>query len=454
MALRISPRDANGETVTGVGIVGCGYVFDHYMATWASHPELEIRGVTDLDRNRTQAVSQAYGLKVYDTIQELLADPLVDIVLNLTSIQSHYEVTKTALLAGKHVYSEKPLTTDLEQAQELVRLAERKGLVISCAPSNALSDTVRTMWRAVVDGAVGDVRIVYAEFDDNPVYLMHPEGWRSATGARWPYLHEYEQGCTVEHIGYHLTWLCAILGPVESVTAFSACTLPDKASEPLDPPDTPDFSVAALAFASGVVARVTCSIGAPLDHRMRIVGNRGMLSVDTYRNYRCPVYLERFSSLSLNARKSYTVRQSRLLRWLFGVGGKRLRLLDDGPGRPVPPDGRAWRSWRSPGRVLDALKKREVGAQDKCLGIAEMARALHEGRVAFPSHDFILHVTELTLAVQNAGTRATTHVLNSKFDPVPPPDRGLHWRMDYAGSADLDRGGRVVDRVLARLHRH
>jgi predicted dehydrogenase len=286
-----------------IGIIGCGYVFDTYMATWSRHPGLVVRGVTDIDPARTEAVVRAYGLRGYGSNAELLADPEIDIVVNLTSIDAHYEVNRAALLAGKHVYSEKTLATGMEEARELVALAAEKGLRLSCAPSNALGDTTQTMWKAVRDGAVGDVRMVYAELDDNPIYLMSPEMWRSPTGAPWPYVHEYEQGCTFEHVAYHLTWLCAMFGPVETVTAFSKCTIPDKTDSLLDPPDTPDFSVACLDFRSGVVARVTCSIGAPFDHRMRIIGNKGMLTADTYRHYRCPVYLEQFSKLSLNARK-------------------------------------------------------------------------------------------------------------------------------------------------------
>src|SRR5699024_949709 len=125
----------------------------------------------------------------------------------LTSIESHHAVTRAALQAGKHVYSEKPLTTSMDDARELVALAHSKGLRLSCAPSNALSATARTMRKVLDDGTIGRPLLVYAEFDDNPVTLMKPERWRSRSGAPWPYLHEYEMGCTWEHLGYHLTWM-------------------------------------------------------------------------------------------------------------------------------------------------------------------------------------------------------------------------------------------------------
>src|SRR5690606_10642693 len=100
---------------------------------------------------------------------------------------------------------------------------------------------------------------------------------------------------------------------------------------PLDPAHTPDFSVAVLDFVSGVVGRVTCSIAAPYDHRMRIIGNEGMLHADTYRHYECPVYLEPFTKLSLNARKARSVRTRTWLQRPFGVGGRRVPLVTTSP---------------------------------------------------------------------------------------------------------------------------
>jgi predicted dehydrogenase len=437
--------------MTRIGIIGCGYVFDHYMATLPQHEGLQIAAIYDRDPVRLARVAKFWGLPAVADAQALLADESITIIVNLTSIESHAEVTRAALMAGKHVYSEKPFVTDLAEAQALMALAEARGLRIGCAPSNALSPTSRTMWKAVADGTVGDVRMVYAEFDDNPIYLMAPEGWRSRSGAPWPYLHEYEMGCTWEHVGYHLTWMCAIFGPVRSVTAFSRQTLPDKTAQPLIPADTPDFSVACLDFESGVVGRVTCSIAAPYDHRMRIIGNRGMVHADTYRHYECPVYLEAFGKLTLNARKARTVRTNSFLQWLFGVGGRRLplwRAAPPGSRRPVDLGG----TGRGPKSWLNRLKRRQLGQQDKAVGIAELAEAVAAGRPQFPSHAFTLHLTELTLAIQGAGPDGASHRLTTRFDPLPLPAAAD--APDYRRFARPGLAERLSAGLLDRLHRH
>ncbi len=441
------------KQTTTIAIVGCGYVFDHYMTTMAAHPELVIAGVFDLDRERMAVVAAHYGLATYPDFDALLADDRVELVVNLTSIEAHYDVTRAALEAGRHVYCEKPLTTELEQSRALVALAESRGLVLASAPCNFLSDSVQTMWKAVRDGAVGRPLLIYAEFDDNPIYRMKPEGWRSRTGAPWPWLHEYEQGCTFEHVGYHLVWICALFGPVRSVTAFSSVVVPHKTDQPLNPSDTPDFSVACLHFDSGLVARVTCSIAAPSDHRMRIIGDEGEVQADNYGHYQSPVLLERFTALSLNARKARSVRQQPLLGRLFGVGGRRLKLV------------RRWKSAATmanhvrgrrslPRRLIDAVKRREVGAQDKMLGVAEVARSLREGRPSPIPTDFILHVNELTLAIQRAGTEAGNGRLSTSFEPFLPMEETLLDPRNF--KADWRTGwlARRAESLIDRLHRH
>lgn len=432
-----------------VAIVGCGYVFDHYMTTWHAHPDLEIAGVFDIDTARSAAVARYYGVSVYPDLATLLADPTVGLVANFTSIGAHYDVTHAALSAGKHVYSEKPVVTELDQARDLFALAQEKGLVLACAPSNLYSDSVQTMWKAVRDGAIGKPLLAYAEFDDNPIYLMKPEEWRSKSGAPWPYIHEYEEGCTVEHAGYHLVWLCAILGPAVSVTSFSKALVATKTPHPLSPPDTPDFSVGCIDFASGAAARLTCSIVAPADHRLRIIGDEGEVQADTYRHYQSPVTLERFSALSLNARKARAVRLTPQLARPLGVGGTELPLVRHARSQAIHAPGARKRSPLR--RVVDTAKRRQVGAQDKTLGIALTADAIHEGRPSPFPPDFILHVTELTMAIQRAGTVSSTHRMETSFAPFDPLPETLAAPSAVRRSHPL---ARLSEKLIDRLHKH
>lgn len=108
----------------------------------------------------------------------------------------------------------------VEEVKELKELAEQNGLLISNAPCSSLSSSVKTLWTAINAKKIGEVKLVYAEMDDGPVHLMNPENWKNSLGVPWPYEEEFEVGCTIEHIGYCLTWLLAMFGPAVHVTAF------------------------------------------------------------------------------------------------------------------------------------------------------------------------------------------------------------------------------------------
>ncbi len=93
----------------------------------------------------------------------------------------------------------------------------------------------------------------------------------------WPYKDEFEVGCTLEHAGYYLGWLAAWFGPAVTVTSFASVQVPDKVPGETFAVTSPDFSVACIQFASGVVARLTCSILAPHDHSLKVVGDERRL---------------------------------------------------------------------------------------------------------------------------------------------------------------------------------
>lgn len=415
-----------------IAFVGCGFVFDIYMRTIRAHPELNICGVYDINDERLRKVGDFYGFHTYKNYNDLLSDKLIDIVVNLTNIGSHYEVSLRALEAGKHVYSEKPLTKNIKETEELLMIAKAKELLFYGAPSNIYSDTIRTMIKAVEDGAVGKPLLVYAELDDNPIHLMEFEKVKSPTGAPWPLEEEIYEGCTYEHVGYHLVWICALFGPARSVTAFSTELIENKMAGLPTKVGTPDYSVACLEFESGATARITCSVVAPRDHRMRIIGDAGEISADSYRQYQSPVYLERFSKGSLVARKFGTLRSNSVLGSLFGIGGRKLKLARNWKSYAVEKDQQIKSSLKQ--RFVEWLRRREVFAQDKMIGIAEMAQSIRLNKQPFLSPDFLLHVNELTLIIQNAGPKGVATKPSTSFETLGEIPGNLNTDINYKKS--------------------
>ena len=434
-----------------IAFIGCGHVFDYYMSTMWAHPELEICGVFDINESRTNIVGKHYDLHVYQNIETLLNDSRVQIVINLTNIGAHYEITKQALEADKHVYSEKPLTTEVQYTKELFSIAKSRRLVFSGAPCNIFSDSVNTMWKAIIDGAIGKPALVYAELDDSPLHVYDNENSQGPTGAPWPYVEELEQGCTFEHIGYHLVWICAIFGPVTSVTAFSKLLIENKTDTPLSPSDTPDYSVGCLNFANGVTVRITCSIVAPRDHRMRIIGNEGEILADSYSHYQAPVFLERYSKVSLNARKARTLRNQPWLGSLFGVGGNKVKLIRNWKSKAIESAQGNHHSIKQ--KFISWLRRRETHSQDKMLGIAEMAKSIKQNKPQFLSPDFLMHINEITLIVQRAGSKGTTRVPTTTFKPLTPPQNIIKYDYNYLNEYRLSVLERILEGVVEFFHK-
>ncbi|MEM6625613.1 MAG: Gfo/Idh/MocA family oxidoreductase [Pseudomonadota bacterium] len=434
-----------------IAFVGCGYVFDIYMRTQWAYPEMRICGVFDIDEKRLDVVCKHYDLAKYDSYDDLLRDPEVQIVVNLTSIASHFEVTERALEAGKHVYSEKPITTDLKQTQDLFAIAEKNGRVLSAAPSNLFSDSVSSIWRAVDSGVIGKPVLVYAELDDNPAHLMNLESVRSPTGAPFPYAEELQAGCTLEHVGYHLVWLCAIFGPAVSVTAFASHLVEEKTSEPLSPNDTPDLSVACLKFENGVSARVTCSWVGPRDHQFRIVGEAGEITADNVFHDQTSVRIEKFSRVSLSARKLRTVRTQPLLGRAAGVGGRRMPPMRRWKSHAVESDRGVGKSLKH--KFVSWLRRREIYAQDKLLGVAEMARALKDGRIQPTPPDFLIHLNELSLLIHGAGDNGVAVKPQTTFRPIKPLQDIVEAEIDFDRYARPGLLERALSSVVSTLHK-
>jgi len=371
-----------------ISIIGVGFVADLYMRSLETFPHINVLKVFDRDKSRLTAFTDFWHVPTADSLKDLLAtgknpEEKPDLVLNLTNPGSHFEVSKQCLEAGLSVYSEKPLATDMEQAYELHRLAQEKKLYLASAPCSYLSETAQTLWLAIRKNIIGKPLLVYAELDDDFISQAPYQKWLSESGAPWPYRDEILVGCTLEHAGYYLTWLTMIFGSVEKVVAASAELVENKLKG--GEPTAPDFSTATLFFKSGVVARLTCSIVAPHEHGLKIIGEKGLLEVDECWN----------NSAKVKFRKRFVVRR-RLMTSFFP---KTIKLK---------------------GKTHPKVPRRGAASMNFALGPAEVLASMEEGRDPRTLADFSLHLNEVTLAIQNSLDSAGVQIMKTSCPPLTP----------------------------------
>jgi len=275
----------DGKTV--VGIVGCGNIAGGYAKDLASYPEIRLAGGADVEPGRARALANQYGGKSYATTEELLADESVDIAVNLTIHHAHYEVTRQCLEAGKHVFSEKPMALTAEEARDLVKRAESRGLRLGCSPFTYMGEAQQTAWKLIRDGFTGPVRLVYAEVNHGRIEAWHPNPA--------PF---YEVGPWFDVGVYPLTLLTTFFGPARRVQAYGRVLYPDrlnKANEPFRI-ETPDCVLAVVELADGPVARLTVNfyVGSTGQHGLEFHGDAGTVQLGCFQAFQAPVAAAKF----------------------------------------------------------------------------------------------------------------------------------------------------------------
>jgi predicted dehydrogenase len=371
-----------------IGIIGTGFVADLYMRSLKTFPNLSVVKAFDINPARLAAFCEHWNVSPANDLEELLINgpASADLILNLTNPHAHFVVSQACLNAGKHVYSEKPLATTMDEARELCTIAERNSRMLASAPCSFLGEAAQTIWLALRKKEIGKARLIYAELDDDFVTQAPYQFWRSESGAPWPFRDEFLVGCTLEHAGYYLTWLMAMFGSVEKVIAASAVILEDKLGN--QERTAPDFSCATLFFKCGVVARLTCSIIAPHNHGLRIIGDTGILEVNQSWDNNAPVRI----------RRRYVLRH----RLINSPLARRLKIA-----KATHPKVARWGSAR----------------MNFALGPAEMLAALKESRPSRLSSGFALHLNEVTLAIQSGG--------GQQMQTVCPPVEPMPWAQSY-----------------------
>jgi predicted dehydrogenase len=265
-----------------------------------------------------------------------------------------------------------------------------------------LGETAQAVWKALREDAIGRVRLVYANFDDGMIApKLSPWLWKNETGVHWPAKDEFEVGCTYEHAGYILSWLAAFFGPAVSVTSFASCLIPDKGI-PVDSM-APDFTVGCLEYGNGVVARVTCSLVAPKDKSLTIIGDDGVLNVAEVRNDASRVYLRRIPPA----------------RWRAAI---ERRVNRAGRFLNLPGFDNDWHLWQR--YPLARRPSRQFVSPDKpvdfCRGPAELVNSILEKRQCRLPAELGVHVVELIESLQYPERFGYRRKVTSTFDSMQP----------------------------------
>ena len=239
-----------------VGCIGTGAISDIYLSTGRHFPVVDVVACADLDRGRAEAAAKKHGIARVLSPDELLADPEIEIVLNLTIPKAHVPISAAALEAGKHSFMEKPLGVDRADGRRLVELAKRTGKRVGCAPDTFLGSGLQTARKVVDDGELGDVTAFTATMICGGHESWHPS----------PEFYYQAGGGPMFDMGpYYLTALLQLLGPMKRVAGFTSVAIPRRTitSQPLNGRairvDVPDHYCGVMETADGVVGNITQS---------------------------------------------------------------------------------------------------------------------------------------------------------------------------------------------------
>ena len=344
----------------GVGIIGCGNISTTYFGLAPLFKGLNVLACADINMNAAELRAEEYKVKA-QTIDELLANDEIDVIVNLTIPDAHYPVSKRILEAGKHAYSEKPLVLSLEQGEELRRIAKEKGLAVGCAPDTFLGGAHQLARKFVDEGGIGRIT-------SGACYVMGPgmEMWHPN-----PDFFFLPGGGPILDMGpYYIANLINLIGPVKRVGALTSMaqtsrtiTSQPRAGEVI-PVKTPTTIQALLEFVSGATVTLTASwdVWSHRHANMELYGTDGSLYVPD------PNFF----------------------------GGTVEASGRDKDIKPLQP-------WAHPFGVFNQESPQGPRANYRAAGLADMAAALIDGRDARCSLDRTLHGVDIMTSILKSG---------------------------------------------------
>jgi predicted dehydrogenase len=355
----------------GVGVIGCGNISPAYLKAARFFPILDIRGLADLDSQAAAARANEFNLRA-TSVEALLADPNIEIIVNLTIPKAHVAVGLQAIAAGKHVHSEKPLGVAVAEARKLIEAAKARGLRVGCAPDTFLGGAHQTCRKLIDEGRIGRPIAGTAFFMCPGHERWHPN----------PAFYYQEGGGPMLDMGpYYITDLVNLLGPVARVAGMATKLRNERviASEPRRgekiPVKTATHVAGSLEFVSGAVVSMA-------------------MSFDVARHKHAPIELYGAAGALLVPDPNF-----------FG-GEIQIATADD--------------DW-SPVVTEHAY----ADGNYRIIGAAEMATAIRAGRPHRASGELAFHVLEVMEAFQRSSDSGRFIAIESRPERPAPLPTGL-----------------------------
>lgn len=363
-----------------IGVIGCGVISSAYLRGLSLSSIAKVKSIADIDCAVARAQADAFNVSAA-TVETVLADPDIELIVNLTVPTAHFEVSQRILTAGKHVYSEKPLCTSFQDALTLIALAKEQGLRVGCAPDTFLGASHQASRAAIDDGAIGRVLSGSLCVQSRGMESWHPN----------PDFFFRRGGGPVLDLGpYFLTQLVNLLGPIQSVFAsanigfvYRTIGSGPRAGEAI-PVETPTSYSAILSLHNG--ARITFEASWDVWKHQRspieLYGTEGSLSVPDPNffgdNPRRSVRHGDWEAIDIS-------------RYAFGTHNRILRS-----GTSV--------------------------ADHRCIGVVDLVAAIHQRRPHRANGELALHVLEVLEAISTSAAQRRPVDLSSSCarpDPVP-----------------------------------
>ena len=357
-----------------VGVVGCGNISTIYLTnlTGMFSGVVNVVAVCDLIQERALEAQKKYNIpKAYFTDEDIMADEEIELIVDITNPDQHCLVNTMALNAGKHAYCEKPLAICRADGEAQVKLAKEKGLYLGGAPDPFLGGGIQTARKLIDDGWIGDVVAVNASMRCHGHETWHPNP---------AFYYQFGGGPMFDMGPYYLTAMVNLAGAVESVSAYTRITFPQRliTSQPLYGTkvdvEVPTHIAGIMRFENGAIGTLTTTFDVYDDHQacLEVFGSRGSIIVPDPNTFGGPVKLMRAGASSYEE---------------------------------VP--------------VVYGYQQNSRG-----LGVADLCEAIREGRPARANCEQTFHVLDLMCAFHDAANEQKQLKLGSGYNRQPALELG------------------------------